>query len=81
MFEVRQDEPMYALLKAVEADQKNIYGNEIDLIKKSGLPEGQSLRINGDESVGNNPNRYNICRRLLKFETETSATFWRLKDQ
>lgn len=58
MFEIRQDEPMYALLKAVEADQKNIYGNDIDLIKKSRLPEGQSLRINGDEGVGNNPNRY-----------------------
>ena len=58
MFEVRQDEPMYALLQAVEADQKNIYGNEIDLIRKSGLPEGQSLRINGNESVGNIPNRY-----------------------
>lgn len=58
MFEVRQDEPMYALLKAVEADQKNIYGNEIDLLKKSGLPEGQSLRINGDEGIGNSPNRY-----------------------
>jgi DMSO reductase iron-sulfur subunit len=58
MFEVREDEPMYAFLKEVEADQKNIYGSEIDLIKKSGLPEGQSLRINGDESVGDNPNRY-----------------------
>jgi DMSO reductase iron-sulfur subunit len=58
MFEVRENEPMYALLKAVEADQKNIYGSEIDLIKKSGQPEGVSLRINGDESVGDNPNRY-----------------------
>jgi DMSO reductase iron-sulfur subunit len=58
MFKVREDEPMYALLKAVEADQKNIYGSDIDLIRKSGLPEGLSLRINGDEGVGENPNRY-----------------------
>jgi DMSO reductase iron-sulfur subunit len=58
MFQVREDEPMYALLKAVEVDQKNIYGNEIDLIQKSGQAEGLSLRINGDEGVGENPNRY-----------------------
>jgi len=58
MFDVREDEPMYALLRAVEAEQKNIYGNEIDLIRKSGQSEGLSLRINGDEGVGNNPNRY-----------------------
>jgi DMSO reductase iron-sulfur subunit len=58
MFDVREDEPMYALLKAVEADQKNIYGNDIDLVKKSGLDEGLSLRINGDDGVGENPNRY-----------------------
>lgn len=58
MFDVREDEPMYALLRAVEAEQKNIYGNEIDLIRKSGQPEGLSLRINGDEGVGHNPNRY-----------------------
>lgn len=58
MFEKREDEPMYAILQAVEADQKNIYGSEIDLIKKSGQPKGLSLRINGDESVSENPNRY-----------------------
>jgi DMSO reductase iron-sulfur subunit len=58
MFEVREDEPMYALLKAVEADQKNIFGNDIDLVKNSGQPEGVSLRINGDDGVGDNPNRY-----------------------
>lgn len=46
MFEVREDEPMYALLKAVETDQKNIYGNDIDLVKNSGQPKGVSLRIN-----------------------------------
>ena len=58
MFEVREDEPMYALLKAVETDQKNIYGNDIDLVKNSGQPKGVSLRINGDEGVGDNPDRY-----------------------
>ncbi|MGH8120003.1 MAG: DmsC/YnfH family molybdoenzyme membrane anchor subunit, partial [Gammaproteobacteria bacterium] len=58
MFQVREDEPLYALLRAVSVDYKNIYGEEIDLVKKSGLPKGLSLRINGDESVGKNPNRY-----------------------
>ena len=58
MFEVREDEPLYALLQAVTADQKNVYGNPINLIEKSGQPKGMSLRINGDEGVGTNPNRY-----------------------
>jgi hypothetical protein len=58
MFQVREDEPMYALLKAVETDQKNIYGSEINLTQKSGQPEGLSLRINGDEGVGDSPDRY-----------------------
>lgn len=58
MFDVRPDEPLYALLKTVEADQNNIYGNPIDLIERSGQPKGLSLRINGDDSVGANPNRY-----------------------
>lgn len=58
MFQVREDEPMYALLKAVETDQKNIYGNDIDLVKNSGQPKGVSLRINGDKGVGDNPDRY-----------------------
>ena len=58
MFSVREDEPSYALLQAVTADQKNIYGTPIDLIERSGQPEGLSLRINGDESIGIGPNRY-----------------------
>jgi len=58
MFNVREDEPLYALLHEVAADQKNIYGAPIDLIERSGQPQGLSLRINGDESVGSNPNRY-----------------------
>ena len=58
MFAVREDEPLYALLRAAAADYKNIYGEEIDLIKKSGQPQGLSLRINGDDGVGSNPNRY-----------------------
>ena len=55
MFDVREDEPLYALLKSVEADQKNIHGNDIDLIQKSGQPQGLSLLINDDESIGTNP--------------------------
>ena len=58
MHNVRKDEPPYALLKAVKADQINIYGTSIDLIEKSGQPKGLSLKINDDESVGTTPNRY-----------------------
>ena len=58
MFDIKANETLSALLKAVERDQNNIYGHPVDLIAKSGLPKGLSLRINGDESVGANPNRY-----------------------
>ncbi|MDA0662187.1 MAG: dimethyl sulfoxide reductase anchor subunit [Proteobacteria bacterium] len=58
MFQVRTDEPDYTFLKDPETEQCNRYGQLIDLAELSGQPRGVSLRINGDEGVGANPNRY-----------------------
>ncbi len=57
MFKVRSDEPKYAHLWDKETKLANIYGETIDLVEGSGLPADQSLNINGDGSVGDNPNR------------------------
>lgn len=58
MFPRRDNEPDYALLKDKTVQELNRYGLEIDLLDRSDEPEGVSLRINGDEGVGDNPNRY-----------------------
>ena len=57
MFEVRENEPSYAFLHDPEAHTHNRYGNLIDLVEMSRLPAGESMQINGDSSVGTNPNR------------------------
>ena len=57
MFKVRSDEPRYAHLWDKETKLANIYGDTIDLVEGSGLQADQSLNINGDGSVGDNPNR------------------------
>lgn len=57
MFEVRENEPDYALLHDPEAHTHNRYGNLIDLVEMSRLPAGESMQINGDNGVGTNPNR------------------------
>ncbi len=55
MFPVRDDEPEYAKLKDPESQEYNRYGNPIQLDRHS---DGTvSLRINGDDSIGPNPNR------------------------
>jgi len=58
MFEVRDDEPGYAFIPNVETPQKNQWGKAINLVDESDSLAGQSLNINGDSGVGNNPNRY-----------------------
>ncbi len=58
MFEVRKDEPSYAFVPNVRPPEKNRYGKPIELVDMRDPLAGQSLRINGDESVGANPNRY-----------------------
>lgn len=58
MFPRRENEPDYALLKDPAIKDVNRYGLEIDLLERSDQPEGVSFCINGDEEVGDNPNRY-----------------------
>ncbi len=58
MFEVRKDEPGYAVIPNVETAQKNCYGKDIQLVDDDSPLAGQSLNINGDSGVGDNPNRY-----------------------
>lgn len=58
MFQIRPEERDYALLKDPETAERNRYGKAIDLTAESNQPQGVSLRINGDETVGDNPNRY-----------------------
>ncbi|ORU90452.1 MAG: aspartate carbamoyltransferase [Cycloclasticus sp. symbiont of Poecilosclerida sp. M] len=58
MFEVRSDEPKYAFLWDKETKAKNLYGDSIDLTSEGGELHGDSLRINGDGALGENPNRY-----------------------
>ena len=57
MFEVRDNEPQYALLHDPEQKSHNRYGDLIDLVERSALPAGESMQINGDTGIGTNPNR------------------------
>lgn len=58
MFQVRNDEPQYAFLKDENNNETNVYGRSIQTIDKSSELYGKSLKINGDEGIGENPNRY-----------------------
>jgi DMSO reductase iron-sulfur subunit len=58
MFEVRNDEPKYAFLNDPESKQQNRYGLNIELTNESSELRCKSLKINGDEAIGENPNRY-----------------------
>ncbi|MHB8473308.1 MAG: DmsC/YnfH family molybdoenzyme membrane anchor subunit [Gammaproteobacteria bacterium] len=58
MYPLRSHEPDYALLPDVNAPATNRYGKPIQLVTDSDPLSGQSLNINGDLSVGSNPNRY-----------------------
>jgi len=58
MFEVRDNEPDYALLNDPSSKAKNRYDAPIDTVTNSDELYGKSLNINGDCAVGENPNRY-----------------------
>ncbi len=58
MFQVRDDEPKYAFLSDPDVREKNAHGKFIELVEKSSALHGQSLYINNDAGVGDNPNRY-----------------------
>jgi Fe-S-cluster-containing dehydrogenase component/DMSO reductase anchor subunit len=58
MIEVRKNEPDYALLNDPDSQSQNRYGKSIDTVSEGDPLHGKSLNINGDSSVGENPNRY-----------------------
>jgi DMSO reductase iron-sulfur subunit len=58
MFEPRPKEPAYAFVPVVEAPATNRYGTSIETVPEGDPLRGQSLNINGDCSVSDNPNRY-----------------------
>ena len=58
MFEKRENEPEYALLNDPSCQTFNVYGDSIDTVLEDDCRRDQSLNINGDDAIGNNPNRY-----------------------
>jgi len=58
MFEKRENEPAYALLNDVNCQRVNVYGDTIETVAETDLRREQSLNINDDETIGENPNRY-----------------------
>ena len=58
MFKIRENERDYAFIPDVEAPEYNRYGKKIQLVEEDDPLAGKSLNINGDSSVGQNPNRY-----------------------
>ena len=57
LWEIRTEEQPYAFLSDKKVDDKNRYGQKIDLLDLSGLPENRPLYINENPEVGCNPNR------------------------
>ena len=58
MFNVRENEPEYALLRKEPSKDVNQYGKNIQTVPDDDARCGVSLNINGDGEVGENPDRY-----------------------
>ena len=58
MFEPRPKEPDYAFLPKAEHPETNRYGQSIETVPEGHALRGQSLNINGDDGVPDNPDRY-----------------------
>ncbi len=58
MFEKRENEPDYALLNDASCQTLNRYGDPIDTVQVEDARRDQSLNINDDAGIGENPNRY-----------------------
>ena len=58
MFEPRFKEQHYAWLSKKNHPEKNRYGNNIETVESGSALRGQSLNINGDKAVSENPDRY-----------------------
>ena len=58
MFEVREDEPVYAFIPDVKVPEKNRWGKEINTVDEAHALAGESLNINDDSGIGTGSNRY-----------------------
>ncbi len=62
MFKVRENEPDYAKLNDPVTQEVNRYGTPIETLKRASehtaVRAGESMFINGDTSISDNPNRY-----------------------
>ena len=58
MFPRRENEPEYALLNDPETRSHNQYGDRIETVEENNRLRDQSLNINDDDGIGENPNRY-----------------------
>lgn len=56
-WEVRTQEQPYAYLPKTDSKEKNRYGQPIDCLDISDVPEGRSMFINENPDVGSNPDR------------------------
>lgn len=58
MFKPRPGEPSYAFVPDAEHPADNRYGLSVETVPPGHALRGKSLNINGDDTVGENPNRY-----------------------
>ena len=58
MFNIRPNEPDYALLKDPTCHSHNRYGQAIETVPEGHALRDRSLNINDDDGIGANPNRY-----------------------
>ncbi|MCU7835609.1 MAG: dimethyl sulfoxide reductase anchor subunit [gamma proteobacterium symbiont of Taylorina sp.] len=58
MFEKRENEPEYAVLRNIEGQSENYYGTPIETVQTDNPLRNESLNINQDGAIGDNPNRY-----------------------
>jgi DMSO reductase iron-sulfur subunit len=58
MFKPRPKEPAYAFVPNVEHPATNRYGQSIETVPEADARRGQSLSINRDPAIPENPNRY-----------------------
>ncbi|MBV1914796.1 MAG: dimethyl sulfoxide reductase anchor subunit [Pseudomonadales bacterium] len=58
MIKVRSDEPEYSFLWDKETKKETRYGAKIELTNLDSDLRDKSLNINGDDGIGENPNRY-----------------------
>ncbi|MDH5573344.1 MAG: dimethyl sulfoxide reductase anchor subunit [Gammaproteobacteria bacterium] len=58
MFQIRKGEQPYAFLNDKTSQEKNRYGKSIQTVANTHSLAGKSLNINGDNAIGENPNRY-----------------------